>query len=319
MKSLIRSDFYKLRKAKSFWVCMILAVALAVFSVLIMDFSVKLMDKVPQQAAQEEAALEESGLNISTDGIPMSSADLNASNMLLMQFAGTTTILISIFVSLFVGGEFSHGTIKNLASKNHTRTQIYLSKIIVSVIAAIVMTLLYAVVATGLGTALWGFGKVDSSFVANACKGIGIEFLLVSAFTAVFVMFSMLIRQSGGAIAANIFFLEFISLIVMFGEMIINKIFDTSITLSNYLIDTDCHFRYYRKTGRKKYLRSFRIFYRCHSDWTDFFPKTRYQITKQEQKALKTSCSCFYESCLRLLSLSKRSFIFFSYPISVGK
>ena len=57
MKSLIRSDFYKLRKAKSFWVCMILAVALAVFSVLIMDFSVKLMDKVPQQAAQEEAAL----------------------------------------------------------------------------------------------------------------------------------------------------------------------------------------------------------------------------------------------------------------------
>ena len=203
MKSLIRSDFYKLRKAKSFWVCMILAVALAVFSVLIMDFSVKLMDKVPQQAAQEEAALEESGLNISTDGIPMSSADLNASNMLLMQFAGTTTILISIFVSLFVGGEFSHGTIKNLASKNHTRTQIYLSKIIVSVIAAIVMTLLYAVVATGLGTALWGFGKVDSSFVANACKGIGIEFLLVSAFTAVFVMFSMLIRQSGGAIAAT--------------------------------------------------------------------------------------------------------------------
>ena len=216
MKSLIRSDFYKLRKAKSFWVCMILAVALAVFSVLIMDFSVKLMDKVPQQAAQEDAALEESGLNISTDGIPMSSADLNASSMLLMQFAGTTTILISIFVSLFVGGEFSHGTIKNLASKNHTRTQIYLSKIIVSVIAAIVMTLLYAVVATGLGTALWGFGKVDSSFVANACKGIGIEFLLVSAFTAVFVMFSML-----------------------FGEMIINKIFDTSITLSNYLIDTN--------------------------------------------------------------------------------
>lgn len=117
MKSLIRSDFYKLRKAKSFWVCMILAVALAVFSVLIMDFSVKLMDKVPQQAAQEEAALEESGLNISTNGIPMSSADLNASSMLLMQFAGTTTILISIFVSLFVGGEFSHGTIKNLASK----------------------------------------------------------------------------------------------------------------------------------------------------------------------------------------------------------
>lgn len=184
------------------------------------------------------------------------------------------------------------------------------------------MTLLYAVVATGLGTALWGFGKVDSSFVANACKGIGIEFLLVSAFTAVFVMFSMLIRQSGGTIAANIFFLEFISLIVMFGEMIINKIFDTSITLSNYLIDTNMTQIATSDITGKLAARSICVafgFYRCHSDWTDFFPKTRYQITKQEQKALKTSCSCFYESCLRLLSLSKRSFIFFSYPISVGK
>ena len=113
---------------------MILAVALAVFSVLIMDFSVKLMDKVPQQAAQEEAALEESGLNISTDGIPMSSADLNASNMLLMQFAGTTTILISIFVSLFVGGEFfTRNDQKILLPKIHTRHPRFIfPKIIVS-------------------------------------------------------------------------------------------------------------------------------------------------------------------------------------------
>ncbi len=239
MKNLIRSDFYKLKKAKSFWVCMVLAVALAVFSVLIMDFSVKLMDKAPQQTAQEETALSESGLNVSTNGIPMSSNDLNASSILLIQFAGTTTILIAVFISLFVGGEFSHGTVKNLASKNYTRTQIYFSKVTVSTIAAIIMTILYAIVATGLGTVLWGFGEVGSSFVANTCKGILIELLLVSAFTSVFVMFSMLIRQNGGAIATNIFFLEFISLIVMLGEMIINKIFDTSITLSNYLIDTN--------------------------------------------------------------------------------
>lgn len=239
MRHLIKSDFYKLKKAKSFWICMIIAAALAVFSVLAMDFSVKLMEQIPQQAAQDQAMLEESGLNISTNGIPMTSEDLNASSMLLIQFAGTTTILIAIFVSLFVGGEFSHGTIKNLASKNYTRAQIYFSKLIVSIIAAIGMTVFYAIVATILGTALWGFGNVEHSFTVNLCKGIPIELLLVSAFTALFVMFSMLIRQNGGALAANIFFLEFISLIVMIGEMIVNKIFDTSITLSNYLIDTN--------------------------------------------------------------------------------
>lgn len=237
MRHLIKSDFYKLKKAKSFWVCMIIAAALAVFSVFAMDFSAKLMEQIPQQAAEEQAMLEESGLNISTDGIPRTSEDLNASSMLLIQFAGTTTILIAIFVSLFVGGEFSHGTIKNLASKNYTRAQIYFSKLIVSIVAAIGMTVFYVIVATALGTALWGFGNVEHAFTVNLCKGIPIELLLVSAFTALFVMFSMLIRQNGGALAANIFFLEFISLIVMIGEMVVNKIFDTSITLSNYLID----------------------------------------------------------------------------------
>lgn len=239
MKHLIKSDFYKLRKAKSFWVCMILAIAFAAFTVLIMDFSVNLMDQMPQQSAEEQAALEESGLNISANGIPLSSEDLNASSMLLLQFAGTTTILIAVFVSLFVGAEFSHGTIKNIASKNYTRTQIYCSKTIVSIVAAIVMTVVYALAATGLGTALWGFGDVSSDFALNCLKGISIELLLISAFTSLFVMFSMLVRQSGAAIAANVCFLEFVSLIVLFGEMIINKIFDTSITLSNYLLDTN--------------------------------------------------------------------------------
>ena len=239
MRNLIKSDFYKLRKAKSFWVCMVVAVLLAAFTVFVMDFSVKLMEMVPQQTEQEMAALEESGLNVSTNGVPMTSEDLNASSMFLLQFAGTTTLLSAVFVSLFVGGEFSYGTIKNLASKNYTRTQIYLSKTIVSVIASIGMTVFYAAIATALGTALWGFGDVGSSFAADTFKGILIELLLITAFTSVFVMFSMLIRQNGGAIAANICFLEFVSLVVMVGEMIINKVFDTSVTLSNYLLDTN--------------------------------------------------------------------------------
>lgn len=237
MKNLIKSDCYKLKKAKSFWICMILAAALAIFSVLTTNFYVKSVEQMSNQTAQEQAALEESGLNISTSAMPMTQEELNAASMFLLQFAGTTTLLIAIFVSLFTGGEFSHGTIKNLASKNYTRTQIYLSKVIVSVIAAIAMTIFYAIIATGLGTVLWGFGEVGSAFAVNACKGVIIELLLVSAFAAVFVMFSMLIRQSGGAIAANIFFLEFISFFVLLGELIVKKVFDTSIVLSNYLID----------------------------------------------------------------------------------
>ena len=50
-------------------------------------------------------------------------------------------------------------------------------------------------------------------------------------------MFSMLIRQNGGSLAANICFLEFVSLIVMLGEVALKQIFDKTLTLSDYLID----------------------------------------------------------------------------------
>ena len=63
--------------------------------------------------------------------------------------------------------------------------------------------------------------------------------LLTCAFVSIFVMFSMLIRQNGGSLAANICFLEFVSLIVMLGEMLVKKISGKEIILSNYLIDTN--------------------------------------------------------------------------------
>ena len=54
--------------------------------------------------------------------------------------------------------------------------------------------------------------------------------LLTCAFVSIFVMFSMLIRQNGGSLAANICFLEFVSLIVMLGEMLVKKIMEKKLS-----------------------------------------------------------------------------------------
>lgn len=240
MKHLLKSDFYKLRKARYFWVCLVLNLVLAAGTVFLLDFTYKMNgDTLAAQMEEQQHNMEETGVNISMDGIPASYEELSASNQLISFFTGNTTLIIAVLISLFVGSEFNYGTMKNIASKNYSRNKIYLSKLIAGVITAICFTLLFALTATLTAAALWGFGDVSSGFWGEAFASIGLELLLCSAYVSVFVMFSMLVRQNGGSLAANICFLEFISLAVMLGEVIIKKVLDKTVTLSNYLIDTN--------------------------------------------------------------------------------
>lgn len=240
MKHLLKSDFYKLGKARYFWICLILNLVLAAVTVFLLDFTYKMNgDALAAQMEEQQHNMEENGMNISMDGIPVSYDELSASNQLISFFTGNTTLIIAVLVSLFVGSEFTCGTIKNIASKNYSRNKIYLSKLIVSVVTATGFTLLFALTAAAAASALWGFGDVSPGFPGETLASIGLELLLCSAYVSVFVMFSMLVRQNGGSLAANICFLEFVSLAVMLGEVIIKKVLDKTVTLSDYLIDTN--------------------------------------------------------------------------------
>lgn len=240
MLNLLRSDFYKLSKAKYFWICLIVNIVLAAGSIFMLDFVYKMTgEQLAVQAEQQASAMNEAGINASVKGIPSSYEDLNASTQMVGYFAGNTTLLIAVLIALFVGSEFNNGTIKNIASKNYSRNKIYASKLLTCIIAGVLFCIIYAAVSTITATALWGFGDVLTGFWPDFFKGAGLELLLNCAYVSIFVMFTILIRQNGGSLAANICFLEFISLAVMLGEMLIKKISGQTITLSNYLLDTN--------------------------------------------------------------------------------
>ena len=240
MRQLLRSDLYKLNKARYFWICLIINIALAVFSVYIIDFSYKIAgDSMAAQMEAQNQTMQESGVNISTEGLATSYDELSASSQMLPLSFGSGLLLIGIVVSLFVGGEFNHGTIKNIASRNYSRSKIYLSKLSVSILVAILFTLVYLAATTLTATVLWGFGNTESGFWPHVLQVTGIEFLLAAAFASIFCMFAMLIRQSGAAIAINLCYLEFFSLIFMILEMLYKKISGDTVTLSNYLLDTN--------------------------------------------------------------------------------
>ena len=238
MLNLIRSDLFKLRKAKYFWVLLVINILLAVGTVCLLDFTYKLAgDSMEAQLTQEQAALDDAGMNVSVEGIPTGHDELSASSQMLTFFAGNTTLLMAVLISLFVGSEFNNGTVKIIASRNYSRLKIYLSKLLVGILASVLFTLVFVLAATLTATALWGFGDVSGSFVPQLLQRGVLELLLGASYVSIFVMFSILIRQNGGSLAANICFLEFTSLVVTLGEMLIHHFLDRSVTLSDYLPD----------------------------------------------------------------------------------
>lgn len=240
MLHLIRSDIYKLKKSRYFWVCLIITVALAVGSVFLINFSYNSMgDKMETKIEQQKEVLDESGANISIENVPVSQDELSGSGQLVSFFTGNTLIIMAVFLSLFIGSEFNHRTMKNIASRQYSRRAIYLSKLITGILTGVGFTLIYAFCSELTAIFLWGFGDVPSGFWPETLGAIGLELLLLCAFLSVFTMFAFLIRQNGGALAVNICFLEFLYLIVMLGEMMLEKLTGKTIALSNYLIDAN--------------------------------------------------------------------------------
>ena len=238
MLNLIRSDIFKLRKAKYFWILLFINILLAVGTVYLLDFTYKLAgDSMEAQLTHEQSALDDAGMNVSVEGIPTGHDQLSSSGQQLTYFAGNTTLLMSVLISLFVGSEFNNGTVKIIASRNYSRLKIYLSKLFVGILASVLFTLVFVLAATMTATALWGFGDVSGSYASQLLLKGALELLLGASYVSLFVMFSFLIRQSGGSLAANICFLEFTSLVVTLGEMLIHHFLGRTVTLSDYLPD----------------------------------------------------------------------------------
>lgn len=74
------------------------------------------------------------------------------SNKLLVNYVGIVGIFLAIFISLFVGADYSDGTIRNKVIAGHSRTSIYLSNLTISMISAMIFELTYLITVLVIGT-----------------------------------------------------------------------------------------------------------------------------------------------------------------------
>lgn len=117
-------------------------------------------------------------------------------NMQKMQIDRTYTIyinvisfLIAVFVSIFVGSDYDNGTIRNKIIVGHSRKNIYLSNLIVSIIVGLVLEIIYLTIISIIGIPL--IGKIQMN-IFDFLYIILDMILLIMVFSSIFNFISMI-------------------------------------------------------------------------------------------------------------------------------
>lgn len=171
MSRLLSASFVRLFKNKSFWLCNIFMVILAVVS--------QFMNWVE-------------AVSYGSDPSP------DTTFFFYSLFLG---ILLSAFISLFIGAEYSSGAMRNKLIIGHSRAAIYLSGLITCIAASAVMCLFYLAAALAVGLPLSGFFDNDIKAVILTALGI---FFMGAAFSALCTCIAMLCQSRAVTAVINI-------------------------------------------------------------------------------------------------------------------
>ncbi len=216
MSRLLKSDFFRLFRSKSYYICT--AIAVFLFNLGLIAFFI--MDKASSKMEGYSSTLPKDGLTLG-----------------LYAFGDQDNrIILAIIVGIFITSEFTHGTMKNVISKGFSRIHVYLSKLITMIVAAYMLIFATIITGTIIGSILvGGFGDFSTDILVHILKTVGIELLLYAAFVSLLVFVGMTIRNNAGTISINILGVTiFIPTILQIFEMISkNKIHFTYVDLAS--------------------------------------------------------------------------------------
>lgn len=184
MIGLIKSDFYKILRTKSFYICGGLAAIFAVLSVVMMDVSIRM-----QYAMY---GLEDLYVSPYTGAYSLVFGLTNA------------TLFATIVISMFVPSEFKFGTIKNIASRGISRSAIYFSKLVITVFVSAVYSLLCGAVAFVAGCYIAGAGELSRHEMLNVFVVVMLFLLAEVALQSIFQMVGFMVRGTGWSMITNI-------------------------------------------------------------------------------------------------------------------
>lgn len=99
------------------------------------------------------------------------------------------TIILSLFCSLYVGTDYSDGTIRNKLIIGHKRISIYFANVFTDMLSALILFVLFSAVYICIGVPLLGFFETDIKIIILFVFTV---ITLLFAFSAIFTMIAMI-------------------------------------------------------------------------------------------------------------------------------
>lgn len=193
MFNLLRAEAFKLKHSKAWWVLVAIIIGLTFILVLFPYFEeIGVFDKIE---------------SVTVEG----PTDLSAIQVMIEMIYGPDLfffiIIFSALGAFFIANENSNGTIKNIVSTGNRRAYIYVSKLIVFTIGAVIISLLFIVIPAIFGSMFFGVGELPTTeIIIEAGKIFALSLLYYFAFTSIITVFSILCRGSGIALLFSLGF-----------------------------------------------------------------------------------------------------------------
>lgn len=162
MNKLLRAGFARLRKNRLFWLLIIFSIGLALFMIYTRYTDMK------------------------------DYGDVIEVEQIMLNYSTIVGIVIAIFTSLFLGVEYSDGTIRNKISTGHKRLNIYLSNLLITSITSLFSYALFIIAVAIIGIPL--FGGITIS-IPKLLMLLGCIFVTVIAYSSIFTFIAMTISN----------------------------------------------------------------------------------------------------------------------------
>lgn len=183
MSKLLRADFARLFKSKVFWFFMAFVFVSEVFSCIDL-YREKTKGYFPN------------------------------GDSLLFDVCVQMLIIAAVFIGLFVGTDYSNGTVRNKIIVGHTRTEIYFSNLIVCSSALAMIQLVGMLTVVGIGFPL--VGNIEKSFMSLFILSL-ISFATTIALSSLLLLIAMLIHSKSHSVVVAII----VSIVLLIGAFVI--------------------------------------------------------------------------------------------------
>lgn len=186
MLNMVRGDFYRLRHTKSFWITLVITVAVCVFAV----------------ASGSQGSM----LTINGEPVSKGAGESAITGINALGYAANSMVFYCILplIVIVLGSEYSKGTLKNIITGGMSRTSFFLGKFVSYGCVLFVELLLLNVATFITGTIIGGVGSTKGDVLVNSLLRFLYFFLFLLALTAVTNLFLYLSRNTVASVIAAI-------------------------------------------------------------------------------------------------------------------